>query len=123
MTTSLNRRQMLSFAATLLLGGAFARDTLSARRDNLVANFKDFSAQEHFDVIRLFGQKIVGLMPLDQQQLLDAAGIGAAIDAQAQFAGYVHKRQQDFLLGRTRIVSGWVLAEAECALCILCSQA
>jgi hypothetical protein len=75
------------------------------------------------DNLRLLGRLCVDLVPQDRRQLFEAAGIDASKGAQEQFAGFAHKRREDFLLGRTRIVSGWVLAEAECALCVLCAQA
>ena len=89
----------------------------------MAANLDGLKALGHLDNLRSLGRKCVDLVPKGQQQLLEAAGLGTAIESQEQFAGFARKRQEDFLLGRTRIVSGWVLAEAECALCVLCAQA
>jgi hypothetical protein len=121
MAMALNRRQVMSLAATMLLGGLIGRDK-SFDHDRLALRLDDLQRLGQMDNLRLLGRLCVDLVPQDRRQLFEAAGIDASKGAQEQFAGFAHKRQEDFLLGRTRIVSGWVLAEAECALCVLCAQ-
>jgi hypothetical protein len=121
--TALNRRQILRLAATMLLGAAVGQDVLAVKRDRLAAKLDSLSELGGLDRLRSLGRMCVDVAPCNQQQLFAAAGIGAEDDLQKQIAGFARKRQEDFALGRTQIVSGWVMAEAECALCVLCSQA
>lgn len=123
MATVLTRRQVMSLAATMLAGGLIGRDPKIFDHDPAALNLDELQRLGQIDNLRLLGRLCIDLVPQDTQQLLDAAGIDTSAGAQEQFAGFTHKRQEDFLLGRTRIVSGWVLAEAECALCVLCAQA
>jgi len=122
-TTALTRRQICSLATTILLGGLIGHDNHLPGREHMAANLDGLKALGNLDNLRSLGRKCVDLVPLGQQQLFEAAGLGTALEAQDQLAGFARKRQEDFLVGRTRIVSGWVLAEAECALCVLCAQA
>jgi hypothetical protein len=113
----------MSLAAIMLPGVLIGRDAKIFDHDPAALNLDELQRLGQIDNLRLLGRLCVNLVPQDTQQLLDAAGIDTSTGAQEQFAGFTHKRQEDFLLGRTRIVSGWVLAEAECALCVLCAQA
>lgn len=122
MAIALNRRQVMSLATTLLLGGLIGRDNKNYNNDRLTLNIQVLQNLGQLDNLRRLGALCVDQVPQDRQQLLVAAGVDAGVDAQDQFIGFTHKRQEDFLLGRTRIVAGWVLAEAECALSVLCAQ-
>jgi hypothetical protein len=107
----------------MMLGGIIGHDNQSMSRARWVPDLSGLRTLGQFDNLRLLGRACADLVPHDPQELFDAAGIGSATETHEQLTGFARKRQEDFLRGRTRIVSGWVLAEAECALCVLCAQA
>jgi hypothetical protein len=124
MTVALNRRKIIGLALALMSGATVGRvaQTLAqtGEAQKLVDNLGSIG---NLDNLRMLGRQCLDLMPKDQASLLKMAGVGNSLELQEQIAGFTRKRQEDFLLGRTQIISGWVLAEAECAICILSSQA
>jgi hypothetical protein len=117
----LNRREILGLVLAVLGGASAAHLTTASEAQKLTDNL---GAIGSLDNLRMLGRHCLDLMPRDQVTLLKVAGIEElSTELHDQVAGFTRKRQEDFLLGRTQIVSGWVLADAECAICVLCSQA
>jgi hypothetical protein len=119
-TAMLSRRKIIGLAIAVMGGTSVARLIPEGAAQRLTDNLGAMGSLEN---LRALGRMSMGLMPQDQASLLKIAGIENAVELADQVAGFAHKRHEDFLLGRTQIVSGWVLADAECAMSVLCSQA
>jgi hypothetical protein len=120
MTAMLSRRRIIGLAAAVMGGASVARFIPAGAAQSLADNL---DARGSLDNLRVLGRMCANLMPQDEASLLKVAGIKDTVELSDQIAGFTRKKHEDFLLGRTQIVSGWVLADAECAMSVLCSQA
>lgn len=108
----MNRREML--LGGLVAGALPIMTPQSWVRAGLHSLFNDV------DALSAIGPHILALLGQpDQATLLAMAGLPDVqqTPAEALLQSFADKRQADFRSGRIHIVNGWVMAEAECALC------
>ena len=110
----MNRRQLLTLAATLAGSQLAARlPGTNLKQARLAALFNDGRLSE-------LGQQCLALFPANPEQLAQYIGLaGAETTDQSITGAFAVKRTADFRAGRIHNVNGWIMAEAECALCAL----
>ena len=110
----LNRREILFFAATVSGGGSITSGLARPNKHASVARlFGDVTYME------LIGAECAKALNIPANELQQAAGLVGQQSQSELLHSYAIKREQDFLSGRIVIVNGWILAEAECAVCAL----
>jgi hypothetical protein len=110
----LNRREILLFAATVAGGGSITYGLARPNKHASVARlFGDVTYME------LIGAECAKALNMQANELQQAAGLAGHQSQSELLHSYATKREQDFLSGRIVTVNGWILAEAECAVCAL----
>jgi len=75
------------------------------------------------ELLAALGEHCKTFMPGEPHSLIALAGLTRACsDSRTALAAFAAQREQDFRSGRVHTVDGWIMAEAECALCVLVAQ-
>jgi hypothetical protein len=112
----LNRRNLIQLIAALSgtqLAGGYLTAHAAHSELQLAAALGDPA------LLGAFGTHCFAAMPLARPVLLEKCGLAIVQDAAVsdQLQAFAERRRADWQLGRIVTVDGWVLAEAECALC------
>ena len=110
----LNRRHLIRMTAALAGTALLPGSGQTAHLNRFI------SLLDNPEAACALGLRCAGLLPDDSGTLQRLAGFSAMqTNAEALAREFAAKRQADFLHGRVHTVDGWVMAEAECALCRL----
>lgn len=76
------------------------------------------------DQLATVGRFLKTQMPADASRLWAMSGLPhtAATDTDQLALTFAAKRKSDFLDGRIVTVNGWLMAESECAICVLLTE-
>lgn len=111
----LNRRSLLHLATAAAASGLLPGTIATADAARLGAQLT------HPDLLALLGARCAALLPRDTAALTELAGISAA-HGDTLLDAFAARRAADFRAGRVHSIDGWLMAEAECALCVLVAQ-
>lgn len=115
----LNRRHLLQLAAAAASSGLLPGTTgnaVAARPDALGAHLSDP------ELLAALGARCAALLPSQHAQLTALAGLTDTDSNAGLLNRFVARRADDFRAGRVHTVDGWLMAEAECALCVLIAR-
>lgn len=72
----------------------------------------------------MLGRESLARLPDNEKMLLQISGLSKTdSNDDVLLQSFAAKRHEDFSRGRTLTINGWVMAEAECALCALIALA
>lgn len=113
----MNRRQLLQFCAAL--AGASLPAASAGAPAPLHGELAALLGEPK--LLRAFGARCRQAMPLGRAELQARCGLDelAAGPTERQLQAFVAQRRSDLQTGNITTVDGWVLADAECALCAL----
>ena len=124
MKTGITRRKLVGLATVMFVGGGVVGNAVMASGANTLAdNLASHTELKNLSNLRALGRQCMSFLPDNEATLMAVAGVGTSGKVEDQLSGFASKRQDDFLSGRIHTVDGWVMAEAECAFCVLCALA
>ncbi len=99
-----------SLAGAQLLPPAITGNSVGARLQTLFTN----------PGLRRLGKQSLTALDCPASDLSVLAGVNHSANSDAELLhAFTRQRKADFLAGRIKTVNGWVMADAECALCAL----
>jgi len=111
----LNRRQLLKLVATIAGSQLIALQPMQSLAGQRLSSL--FNSP---DALRLLGRTCLAKLPDNNQALLLMSGLNKTLSNDDELLqSFATKRHEDFSHGRILTIDGWIMAEAECALCAL----